>query len=695
MTEANAKAFTAAYTTGSGATSSSAGDEGQSVKVGEDGNTETSCSPFLKKVSGQALVGLHKTLKVNVTLYKLDLKDPNAISDLTASSSKSKSKTGTMATTISHKGLKSHLANLKASSHPNLLVFITSLYTSSSNTSFSDSSAFYVVHPHQQNGTLLDALSGLKFPLNDAIKFALCRDLCRGLEYLHHGPGANLLGGFHGRLWWGCCFVDEFWRLKVGGGILGSAVDGLGGVVDLEGGWGIGGDEMYCVAPELLVGLGETTGVEGKLGGRKERCWGDVYAVGVLMNMIMCDGMLPYSEAAGESKETILAKIKNGGPPLRPLMAEGVGEGFKKLIAQAWSAAPESRPTVSYLLNQLQTPTVDPNGYYQQYHHDHPATPGKLVALHAADTATFLQNLESAQMKLSATLGSTLTTKLSESASKIQKLTKQLQHEKERANKAVDEAKREMLAREEDSGAELGRLKKLVGVLDREALGMRYSLLPKPLADLIVTQSLTAASNHHSKTPAFLAAFQNQNAGSPQSSHNDSNGSLSMTTTSMADLIFQPTLYESATIMVTSIAGFNRHIQAYVNYPKQLVELLRAYYQAIDDAILDLSKSSGDGTGSGDGVGKVYVAERICDAVILVAGAPERTSTHAADILEVALRIIKWAANFGESSGFGNGKLGLRVGVHSGPVLAGMVNVGATGGGAGGGIPKLVLMGGE
>jgi adenylate cyclase len=82
----------------------------------------------------------------------------------------------------------------------------------------------------------------------------------------------------------------------------------------------------------------------------------------------------------------------------------------------------------------------------------------------------------------------------------------------------------------------------------------------------------------------------------------------------------------------------------------------------------------------------VHLIERVCDSCVLAGGAPDRSETHASDVVDAALRIMAWLRNWDTSSMLGgdDARIGCRIGIHSGPVTAGVL----------GGLPKMLLMGG-
>lgn len=111
--------------------------------------------------------------------------------------------------------------------------------------------------------------------------------------------------------------------------------------------------------------------------------------------------------------------------------------------------------------------------------------------------------------------------------------------------------------------------------------------------------------------------------------------------------------FVEASVLFADIVGFTPHAQALE--PEQLVEELNSYFTAFDNLVDDY------------GVEKI---KTLGDGYLAVAGIPEPIEDHQARICRLALSMQEEFKRISEANTSG---LMLRIGVHSGPVVAGII----------------------
>ena len=118
-----------------------------------------------------------------------------------------------------------------------------------------------------------------------------------------------------------------------------------------------------------------------------------------------------------------------------------------------------------------------------------------------------------------------------------------------------------------------------------------------------------------------------------------------------------PVLFGSATVLFTDFVGFSK--TAGNMEPADLVGQLDEYFTAFDEII------------EANGLEKL---KTIGDAYMCVGGIPKRNETHADDCCRAALAMVRRAALIGKQrAAEGHPAWGLRVGINTGPIIAGVV----------------------
>lgn len=119
----------------------------------------------------------------------------------------------------------------------------------------------------------------------------------------------------------------------------------------------------------------------------------------------------------------------------------------------------------------------------------------------------------------------------------------------------------------------------------------------------------------------------------------------------------EPAFFESVTVVFTDFAGFSKFTPTVT--PQELVNELDFYFSAFDDII---------------GRYSLEKLKTIGDSYMFAAGIPLESENHAVDALKAALDIKAFMDDCAvKLASTGNEPWSLRIGVHSGPIVAGVI----------------------
>ncbi|KAJ3257069.1 Nitrogen permease regulator 2 [Chytriomyces hyalinus] len=488
---------------------------------------------------------------------------------------------------------------------------------------------FNIIIKACDRGCLEDALCCTRFPIPKVIKLSLCRDLLMAVQFLHRRRP-------YGKLSPRTCYVTEDWRLRVYPGNFEQVAERVLETAAFDS-YGLHAARLFA-APEDVALYPRNYKTKA----------GDVYSVGLIMNMIFNDGAKPFAEHS--NLDDVIKKLPSDrGEVFRPVLSTHLDPALVKLIKKCWSFDPDNRPSVSDCLDAIQSRLAP---FFRGKHN---GTELVLSKAYSREINLYMLQLESAQSHLSINLGEAVTKRLAESETRLQSvkdeyqrqidiLTRQLNAEQENAVHSLLSTKKEVEKKVEGSHLELEYLQSKVHSLQRDFVAGRLSLLPQGISNSLFNHAVSYFAMT-GVSPDF-------------------------------DVMHKPVIFNSVTVMVVSIAGFSRYVQQLSGFPKTLMEILKCYYKAIDGAIE---------SGNSDHSTTVHITERVIDACVLVAGVPDAYDRDILDVLDVAVKLVQWASRWDATKYLSStsARLMLKIGIHSGPAIGGII----------GKVPKLVLMG--
>ncbi|CAF5022813.1 unnamed protein product, partial [Rotaria sp. Silwood1] len=114
--------------------------------------------------------------------------------------------------------------------------------------------------------------------------------------------------------------------------------------------------------------------------------------------------------------------------------------------------------------------------------------------------------------------------------------------------------------------------------------------------------------------------------------------------------------FESCTILFSDVVGFTTICASLT--PMEVVSILNEMYTKFDKCLE---------------IHNCYKVETIGDAYMLASGVPERARNHAAEIVDMAFDMLDSIVTVTNPTN--NEKLKIRIGCHSGPVVAGIAGI--------------------
>ncbi|XP_063831015.1 atrial natriuretic peptide receptor 1-like [Ostrinia nubilalis] len=528
----------------------------------------------------------------------------------------------------------------------------------------------FVLTEYCPKGSLKDVLANEELQLDWNFRTSLVHDIVQGMCYLHGGLGA------HGKLRSSNCLIDGRFVLKISD----YGLTTLCTPTDL-----IKDDTYYYkllwTAPELL-----TSSV---YPGAAASLKGDVYSFGIILEeIVLRAGPFHHYTPSLSNKEIVSRVCARESPPFRPAVCAGeagAGAGggaaaeLLDLAARCWTEAPDDRP--------LENVNVDFLLYLQKYAvatlRLAPAV--KIVSrVCARESPPFRPVVCAGEAGAGAGAGGGAAAELLDLAARCwteapddRPLENPITLEMVSTEKIVSRVcAREsppfrpvVCAGEAGAGAGGGAAAEL---LDLAARCWTEAPDDRPSFDTI---NATYIKGYCDNLMDDLLSRMEQYANNLESLVEEKTEQLSLEKRRSEELLYQvlprpvaqqlmagemvqPESFECVTVYFSDIVGFTELCAA--STPIQVVDLLNDLYSTFDRII---------------GFYDVYKVETIGDAYMVVSGLPERNGDmHAREICLMALAVVEAVRSFVVRHRPTH-RLEVRVGVHSGPVCAGVVGV--------------------
>ncbi|XP_067652446.1 atrial natriuretic peptide receptor 1-like [Haliotis asinina] len=183
--------------------------------------------------------------------------------------------------------------------------------------------------------SVYELLQNSRFNMNNSMKYALCLDIAKGMQYLHRQ------GICHGLLASKCCFLDEHWTVKVGKWSFVKLANRLKVQAVHRDVFGANEWDMveFWTAPEILrLDVSPTE-------------YSDVYSFSIVMQEIFSrDG--PYMEhKETQSPNDVLQAVISTS--MRPAFTPDTPVGSREIMERAWEMDPIGRPSFAGICSMI------------------------------------------------------------------------------------------------------------------------------------------------------------------------------------------------------------------------------------------------------------------------------------------------------------------------------------------------------
>uniref|UniRef100_A0A1B0EWC7 Guanylate cyclase n=2 Tax=Lutzomyia longipalpis TaxID=7200 RepID=A0A1B0EWC7_LUTLO len=229
--------------------------------------------------------------------------------------------------------MKKELKLIRDLRHDNICAFIGAC---------TDPPNICIITEYCNRGSLKDVLENEDVKLDNMFTASMVADIIRGMIYLHESPLR-----FHGSLCTSNCLIDSRWVVKISDFGLQGFKQGADDFPDLKN-MSSKHEKLFYKAPELLR-AGSTVSIAGT-------CKGDVYSFGIVLYEIHTR-QGPYGE---EGKQVLdcLRKILNPIDPSRPFRPslqplESSFDCVRECLVECWAERPEDRPDFKMIRAKL------------------------------------------------------------------------------------------------------------------------------------------------------------------------------------------------------------------------------------------------------------------------------------------------------------------------------------------------------